>query len=95
VVFGDGAIVTKVSFASDFSAVRIGSLPRDTTVSDVIDLLLSLDFVVPADCIRILAPADGNHCSVDVRVEDPHFTKRLYGLPAMAGTMAQERFQAS
>jgi hypothetical protein len=81
--FGNGAVVTKVSFPSDFSAVRISCLPHDTTASSVVDLLVSLGFAVPEDCVRISALADNTYCSADVRVEDSQFAKRLCGLPAM------------
>lgn len=81
--FGDGAVVTKVSFPSDFSAVRISRLPQHTTTGSVIDLLDSLGFAVPEDCVRISPPGDNTHCSADVRIEDPGFAKRLCGLPAM------------
>lgn len=75
--------MAKVNFPSDFSAVRISHLPQDTTASSVVELLVSLGFVVPEDCVRISAQADDTHCSADVRVEDSQFAKRLCGLPAM------------
>ncbi|KFA49917.1 hypothetical protein S40293_01289 [Stachybotrys chartarum IBT 40293] len=81
--FGDGAAVAKVSFPSDFSAVRISHLPRHTTVSSVVDLLASLGFDVPEDCVRISALADNTYYNADVRVEDPQFAKHLCDLPAM------------
>lgn len=46
VSFGDGAVVTKVSFPSDFSAVRISHLPQDATASFVVNLLASRGFFV-------------------------------------------------
>ncbi|KAG5950192.1 hypothetical protein E4U53_005404 [Claviceps sorghi] len=79
VCFGDGAVVTKVSFPSDFSAVRISSLPRESTAGSVVDLLGSLGFDVAAECIRVISPmADGGTpCIADVRVEDAHFSRRF------------------
>ncbi|KAG6007697.1 hypothetical protein E4U21_005658 [Claviceps maximensis] len=79
VSFGDGAVVTRVSFPSDFSAVRISNLPRQSTPSSVAGLLSSLGFDVAPDCIRVItALADGDtHCVADVRVEDTHFSKQF------------------
>lgn len=71
--------MTKVSFPSDFSAVRISDLPQYTTTSSVVDLLASLGFAVPEDCVRISALADNTYYSADVRVEDSQFAKRLCG----------------
>ncbi|KAH7010862.1 uncharacterized protein B0I36DRAFT_378516 [Microdochium trichocladiopsis] len=81
--FGDGAVVTKVSFRSDFSAVRISHLPQPTTASSVVHLLVSLGFAVPEGCVRISAPADNTYCSADIRVEDSLFAKHFCSLPAM------------
>lgn len=75
--------MTKVSFPSDFSAVRISHLPQHTTASSVVDRLVSLGFSVPEDCVRISAPADNTYCSADVRVQDSQFARRLCALPAM------------
>ncbi|KAG5928142.1 hypothetical protein E4U42_001202 [Claviceps africana] len=79
VCFEDGAVVTKVSFPSDFSAVRISNMPRESTASSVVELLGSLDFDVAAECIRVISPlADGGtHCIADVMVEDAHFSRRF------------------
>lgn len=38
---------------------------------------------MPEDCVRISRPADSLHCSADVRVEDPQFSKRLCELLAL------------
>ncbi|OIW25777.1 hypothetical protein CONLIGDRAFT_621675 [Coniochaeta ligniaria NRRL 30616] len=75
--FGDGAVVTKLSFPSDFSAVRISHLPRGTSTSSVVATLASLGFVVGQDRVRVLPVGDETHCTAHVRVEDPQFAKRL------------------
>ncbi|KAJ6003541.1 hypothetical protein N7522_006233 [Penicillium canescens] len=80
VSFGDGAVVTKVSLPSDFSAVRISHLPQYSTASFVVNFLDSLGFVVPEDCVRIPVRVDNTYCSAEVRVEDSQFAKRLSGL---------------
>lgn len=83
VKFGNGAVVTKVSFPSDFSAVRISHLSQGTSARSVVDLLVSLGFDVSEDCVRVAALADDTGCSADVRVEDSQFAKRLCDMPAM------------
>lgn len=82
--------MTKVSFPSDFSAVRISHLPIDTTAKSVVDLLAPLGFVVSEDCVRVITTTTAANttngtslCSADVRVEDPLFAKNLCGLPVM------------
>ncbi|KAG6295232.1 hypothetical protein E4U46_004902 [Claviceps purpurea] len=79
VCFGDGVVVTKVSFPADYSAVRISNLPRDSTASSVVDLARSLGFTVAADRIRVSSAVgdDGVHCVADIRVEDAHFSRRF------------------
>ncbi len=74
--------MTKVTFPSDFSAVRISHLPRGTTTSSVVDTLSSLGFVVGEDCIRVLPVADDAYCTAHVRVQEPQFAKRLCGVLA-------------
>lgn len=84
--FGHGATVTKVSFASDFSAVRLRGLPANSTPRSVVLLLatymlseqLRHDMVSEAN-VRVIPPSvdDPDHCQADVRVEDPHFATRL------------------
>lgn len=81
--FGNEAVVIKVSFPSDFSAVRISRLPHNTTAGSIVDLLTSLGFAVPEDCVRTSALADNTYCSADVRVEESQFAKRLCGVSAM------------
>ncbi|KAH6871253.1 putative ariadne RING finger [Thelonectria olida] len=77
VYFEDGATVTKVSLASDFSAVRINRLPRDTNPAFVVGLLSKLGFDVATECVRIPPREDNPYCCADVRVEDAQFAKRL------------------
>lgn len=88
VYYGDGAVVTKVSFPSDFSAVRISNLPQDTNASSVVELLTTHGFVVQEDCVRIAAPKNNAHGSVDVRVEDAQFAKHLCEILAAKGADA-------
>ncbi|KAH8904039.1 hypothetical protein BR93DRAFT_161037 [Coniochaeta sp. PMI_546] len=77
VSFGDGAVITKVTFPSDYSAVRISHLPSGTTTNSLINTLASLGFVVVQDCVRILSLPDDTHCTAHVRVEEAQFAKRL------------------
>lgn len=77
--FGDGAVVTKVSLPSDFSAVRINHLPEETNPAFVVDLLSKLGFDVSADCVRIPPRGENSFCSADIRVEDAQFAKGLCG----------------
>lgn len=72
--------MTKVSFPSDFSAVRISHLPRGTTNSSVVETLASLGFVVTQECVRVLPVTDDAYSTAHVRVEDPQFAKRLCDL---------------
>lgn len=83
--FGDGAAVTKVSFASDFSAVRLRGLPVDVTALSVVALLASHGMAVSEACVRIIPPPadDPDHRMADVRVEDTQFATRLCAVPAM------------
>lgn len=76
VTFGDGAVVAKVSFACDFSAVRVKPLPRDTDAASVVDLLAELGFDVSTDSVRIPPPVD-DCCCADIRVQDAQFARRL------------------
>lgn len=80
VSFRDGAAVTKVSFPSDFSAVRISHLPRSTTPDSVVNTLASLGFVVARECVRVLPLAENEYCTAHVRVEEAQFAKRLCGI---------------
>ncbi|KAK2593427.1 hypothetical protein QQS21_008878 [Conoideocrella luteorostrata] len=83
--FGDGAVVMKVNFPSDFSAVRISNLPEGTTADSVVTFLASYGFTASKDCIRLSIQADSTQYHADVRVEDPRFSKRLCQLLAMQG----------
>jgi hypothetical protein len=74
--------VTKVSFPSDFSAVRISHLPGGTTNSSVVETLASLGFDVMQECVRVLPVTDDTYCTAHVTVEDPQFAKRLCDLLA-------------
>jgi hypothetical protein len=75
--FEDGARVSKISLASDFSAVRINGLPAESTPSSVAVLLTELSFEIPAACIRMTLQDGYRGMSADIRVEDPTFATRL------------------
>lgn len=81
VTFADGAVVTKVAFPSDFSAVRLTGMPSSTTPAAVSGILQSLGFTVSSECIRFSSIAENAQGIATVRVQDPLFAKRL--LPAI------------
>ncbi|KAK4210314.1 hypothetical protein QBC37DRAFT_292741 [Rhypophila decipiens] len=82
VTVGDGAVVTKVSFPSDFSAVRISRLRETATARSVVNLLALHGFEVSEDCV-LTFPEDGKHRTAEVQVDDAQFAERLCALPAM------------
>ncbi|KAM7217204.1 hypothetical protein V8F06_007387 [Rhypophila decipiens] len=87
--FGDGAVVTKVSFPSDFSAVRISRLRETATARSVVNLLALHGFEVSEDCVLTFKlPEDGKHRAAEVQVEDAQFAERLCALPAMSSLRA-------
>lgn len=75
--FAAGAHVSKISLASDFSAVRINGLPAETTPRSVTVLLTELGFEVPATCVRTILQDGHRGISADIRLEDPTFATRL------------------
>ncbi|QDS72716.1 hypothetical protein FKW77_003573 [Venturia effusa] len=71
--FQVGAQVSKVSFSSDFSAVRINGLPEDTTPDSVRVLLSSQDIDIALECIRVSRPVSSAQAYATLKVEDPAF----------------------
>ncbi|XDG05341.1 hypothetical protein ABKA04_004956 [Annulohypoxylon sp. FPYF3050] len=74
--FEAGAAVTKVSLPSDFSTVRITSLPPHSTKDSVEKLLRSEGLVVPTN-IQIWMTNQGTLSSALIKVEDPDFAKAI------------------
>ncbi|KAF2459725.1 hypothetical protein BDY21DRAFT_316292 [Lineolata rhizophorae] len=78
VTFDDGAQVSKVSFPSDFSAVRIDGLPLNSNPGFVTTTLSGLGFELPDTCVRILAHGGStDKLSAIVQMEDPSFAANL------------------
>ncbi|ORY68942.1 uncharacterized protein BCR38DRAFT_464210 [Pseudomassariella vexata] len=75
--FGGGARVLKISLPSDFSAVHLGMLPPEASITSIIALLSDNGFTVPRQCIRLIPQGNSMHRSADVRMEDDSFAKRL------------------
>ena len=85
VEFGDGATVTNVSFASDFSAVRLTNIPANATAHTLARMFARLGEPVLVDHIRItIPPQDATGIPVlaraDIRAEDPEFAERVRNL---------------
>ncbi|PTB61868.1 hypothetical protein BBK36DRAFT_1173105 [Trichoderma citrinoviride] len=75
VKFDDGALVAKVSFASDFSAVEIRNLPRRSTVDFVKELLENVGMPTSGLDIGLFEHTAGNRYNAIVKAEDPVFAK--------------------
>ncbi|EPE10855.1 zinc c2h2 finger domain containing protein [Ophiostoma piceae UAMH 11346] len=89
VQFGDGAAVTKVSFASDFSAVRLTNLSANVTANALVRTFARIGEQVSVDniCMTMsLQDATGSPVPVqaDIRVEDPRFAARVCGMRELA-----------
>lgn len=77
VQFADGVVVSSVFLLSDFSAVRLDKLPRNSTAASVSRVLADLGINVPESNIRIPESAKTDCCSAEVKVQDPSFSKTL------------------
>ncbi|KAL6875993.1 hypothetical protein HDV57DRAFT_523103 [Trichoderma longibrachiatum] len=73
--FGGGASVSKVAFASDFSAVEIRNLPRGSTVAFVKELLEDVGVPTEGLDIDLFEQTAGNRSDAIVKAEDPVFAK--------------------
>lgn len=87
--FGAGATITKVLFASDFSAVQLTGLPHDSKSNDVLDLLRSRG--LDTSMVRSVRVIPGeSHWSARVEAEDPDFAEAVIAklgrpLPSRSG----------
>ncbi|KAI1139282.1 hypothetical protein F5Y05DRAFT_381390 [Hypoxylon sp. FL0543] len=72
--FEAGAIVKKISFPSDFSAIQISPLPNGSNRGTVLALLQRHGLNPPAET-EIRITSQSNLCSAFVKVEDPDFAK--------------------
>ncbi|KAG9233507.1 hypothetical protein BJ875DRAFT_425799 [Amylocarpus encephaloides] len=76
VTFREGAEITSIKLASDFSAIQILGLSPNATPGFVEHLLSGLGFQVPEGSIYLKAlGVDG--ATATVQVEDPNFAKRV------------------
>ncbi|KAM0260065.1 hypothetical protein ACHAQJ_002989 [Trichoderma viride] len=75
VKFDKGVTVSKVSFSSDYSAVSIQNLPKDSSIVSVKTLLSEVGIPTSAAEIRIMTQTEQNKCSAIVKAEDPSFAK--------------------
>lgn len=73
--FGDGATVTRISFPSDFSAVRISNLPAGSSKASVVAILAEVGLAVPLDGVWFIRQADQDSCTAIVKVEDAKFSE--------------------
>ncbi|KAF4975582.1 hypothetical protein FZEAL_7654 [Fusarium zealandicum] len=73
--FGDGAAIKEIFLSSDYSAIRIDSIPRDYSVSSVLKLLAEVNLSVTADDIRLIKPSNSGIATATVKVRDPAFAK--------------------
>ncbi|KAI1207863.1 uncharacterized protein F4807DRAFT_433543 [Annulohypoxylon truncatum] len=74
--FKAGAAVSKASLSSDFSAVQISQLPRNSTRESVLALLRSHGFALP-NGTDVRMTTQGDHSSALVKVEDSEFAKSV------------------
>jgi hypothetical protein len=74
VSFGNGAEVSDVKLASDFSTIQILGLPIGSTSGDVVGLLDGLGYSIQQSCVFVKSLGDGA-LVVEVRVEDPKFAR--------------------
>lgn len=75
--FDDGAMISKISLPSDFSAVHLNNLPQGSTQNSVATLLSSMEVMISADDVRVITQPGAVRCSADIKVEDPTFAKTL------------------
>lgn len=87
--FEAGASITKVLFASDFSAVQLTGIPHDSKSADVLDLLRSRG--LDTSMVRSIRVIPGeSHWSARAEAEDPDFAEAVIAkfgrrLPSRSG----------
>lgn len=85
-----GAQVSKVSFPSDFSAIRINGLSEGITVNAVRLLLSSMNVEIGSECIRVSRSVDSAHMCAKIRVKNPTFGKMMCSKFASQKTLGPE-----
>ncbi|KAL7940938.1 hypothetical protein V8C42DRAFT_336270 [Trichoderma barbatum] len=75
VKFNNGGTVSKVVFASDYSAVNIRNLPHTSSTASVKIMLEDVGIPTLGVDIRLIAQAEQNQCSAIIKAEDPLFAK--------------------
>ena len=75
--FGEGAAVKDVAFARAYSAVRIGGLASDITVSDVVRQINSLGLQISQEDISILPGTHNEYCMADVVKREAGFADKV------------------
>ncbi|KXT05372.1 hypothetical protein AC578_11071 [Pseudocercospora eumusae] len=92
VQFDHGAVIQKLSLASDFSSVRVDSMDFTSDVESVIDVARKLGFHVEPDNVRLLPMTQNTTRSAQITVEDPTFEKsfcdKLRTDPSLKGLTA-------
>ena len=76
--FEDGAVVSKVSFPSDFSAIRVRNLPTVSSPASVAALLSGVALPVVAENVRVIAHPESATCTADIT--DLDWNRKLIGL---------------
>ncbi|OIW30160.1 hypothetical protein CONLIGDRAFT_714562 [Coniochaeta ligniaria NRRL 30616] len=87
--FENGAAVSKISLASDFSSVRLSNLPSNSTPASVLALLAGVGIDQPLESIRVYKSVtdETETCVANLRAEDPDFADAVCSrlVPAARG----------
>ena len=78
--FEDGAAISRISLTSDFSAVRLNRLPRDSSPTFVASFLSRIGVQISAENVRVVPQAadlTAGGDAADIKVEDPNFSRTV------------------
>ncbi|KAL6786485.1 hypothetical protein J3E68DRAFT_215692 [Trichoderma sp. SZMC 28012] len=75
VQFNNGGTVSKVVFASDYSAINIRNLPHTSSTASVKRILENVGIPTFGVDIRLVAQAEQDQCTAILKAEDPSFAR--------------------
>ncbi|UKZ52322.1 hypothetical protein TrVGV298_006097 [Trichoderma virens] len=75
VKFNDGGKVSKVVFASDYSAINIRNLPQTSSTASIKIMLENVGIPTLGVDIRLIAQTGQDQCAAILKAEDPLFAK--------------------
>ncbi|WPH04418.1 Hypothetical protein R9X50_00730900 [Acrodontium crateriforme] len=77
VQFDHGAVIQKISLASDFSSIRMDSMDFTSDVESVIDIARKVGFDIEPDNVHLLPMTHETNRSAQITMDDPTFDKRF------------------